>query len=98
MITWPVTGAGLQTLCVDAPWLVTGIESRASNGDERIRDGYYLNGTVREPWAIITSTGTLRESWTITTSTGTLRESGDDYYLRSNGERTIGDFNLNRNH
>ena len=34
---------------------------------------------------------------TITTSAVTLRKSGDDYYLRSNDERIIGDFNLNSN-
>ena len=68
----------------DVPWRDTGIESGASKGDEWIRDGYYLNGTVREPWTITTSTGTLRESW-------------GDYYLRSNGERTTGDYNFNSN-
>ena len=30
-------------------------------------DGYYLNGTVREPWTITTPTGTLRESWVSST-------------------------------
>ena len=31
MITWPVTGVGLQTLCVDAFWLDAGIESLNSS-------------------------------------------------------------------
>ena len=31
MITWPVTGIGLQTLYIDAPWLVTGIKSSTSS-------------------------------------------------------------------
>ena len=53
---------------------------------------------MNEPGMVTTSTGTVREPWMITTSTVSLRESGDDYYLRSNGERTIGDFDLNSNH
>ena len=57
-----------------------------------------LQTVMNEPGVVTTSTGTVREPWMITTSIVTGRESWDDYYLRSIGERTIGDYNLNRNH
>ena len=43
MGTWHVAGAGFQMLGIDVSWLVAGVESGASNGDERTRDGYFLS-------------------------------------------------------
>ena len=57
-----------------------------------------LQQVMNEPGMVTTSTGTVREPWMTLTSTVSLRKSWDDYYLRSIGERTKGDYNLNNNH